>query len=247
MLWGDFQSYTDLAISDQYCDGRLGALHVDPSPQASERVRGRLQSAQSALSRQSIHVPRGRATFPDRTFVPGAARLTSTVCSAGADSTGGRNILVFLQRWSVSHEVSHADVLHRGTKIGDVGSMAAWRVVRFDRPKFWARVLVKFSPSGTHGRYQPPARVRSRIALTLREREEVSRGLAAGLTLSAIAHDLARAPSTVSGEVGRNGGRKTIHSHAVEYLLTFCRHDDGQPARCPRASGAKGHLQVHRA
>lgn len=36
----------------------------------------------------------------------------ATACTAAADSTGGRNTLVFLQRWTVSHEVSHTDVLH---------------------------------------------------------------------------------------------------------------------------------------
>ena len=43
--------------------------------------------------------------------------------------------------------------------------------------------------------------------LTSAEREEVSRGLARGETLSAIARRLGRAPSTVSGEVNRNSGR----------------------------------------
>ena len=51
------------------------------------------------------------------------------------------------------------------------------------------------------GGIRPPARVRTRSALTLREREEISRELAADLSLHAIAHDLARAPSTISREV----------------------------------------------
>lgn len=44
-------------------------------------------------------------------------------------------------------------------------------------------------------------------ALTLAEREEISRGLAAGKTIRTIAADLGRAPSTVSREVNRNKGR----------------------------------------
>ena len=50
------------------------------------------------------------------------------------------------------------------------------------------------------GGIRPPERTRSRLALTLSDREEISRGLAADLSLRAIAHGLARAPSTISRE-----------------------------------------------
>ena len=58
------------------------------------------------------------------------------------------------------------------------------------------------------GGIRPPERRRSRLALTLAEREEISRGLRAKLSLRAIARQLRRAPSTISREVGRNGGRR---------------------------------------
>ena len=58
------------------------------------------------------------------------------------------------------------------------------------------------------GGIRPPERRRSRVALTLAEREEISRGLRAKLSLRAIARQLRRAPSTISREVGRNGGRR---------------------------------------
>jgi IS30 family transposase len=58
------------------------------------------------------------------------------------------------------------------------------------------------------GGIRPPARRRSRLALTLAEREEVSRGLRAGVSLRTIARQLKRAPSTISREVRRNGGRR---------------------------------------
>lgn len=45
--------------------------------------------------------------------------------------------------------------------------------------------------------------------LTNREREEISRGLAAGTSLSEIARSLRRAPSTISREVWRNSGQET--------------------------------------
>ena len=58
------------------------------------------------------------------------------------------------------------------------------------------------------GGIRPPERRRSRLALTLMDREEVSRGLRAGLSMRAIARLLRRAPSTISREVRRNGGRR---------------------------------------
>ena len=57
------------------------------------------------------------------------------------------------------------------------------------------------------GGIRPPERRRSRLALTLFEREEVSRGLKAQLSFRVIARHLRRSPSTISREVRRNGGR----------------------------------------
>src|SRR3954466_3010403 len=58
------------------------------------------------------------------------------------------------------------------------------------------------------GGIRPAPRRRSPGGLTSTEREEISRGLAAGLSLRAIAAGLGRAPSTVSGEVAAQGGRR---------------------------------------
>ena len=57
------------------------------------------------------------------------------------------------------------------------------------------------------GGIRPPARKRSASALSLSEREEISRGLVSGLSLRSIAAQLDRSPSTISREVNRNGGR----------------------------------------
>jgi IS30 family transposase len=59
-----------------------------------------------------------------------------------------------------------------------------------------------------HGGYVPAARRRAPRVLSLGEREEISRGLAAGASLRLIARRLGRAPSTVSREVARHGGRR---------------------------------------
>jgi IS30 family transposase len=56
------------------------------------------------------------------------------------------------------------------------------------------------------GGIRPTERHRSRSALTLIEREEISRGVVAGRSIRSIAAALGRAPSTISGEIRRNGG-----------------------------------------
>jgi transposase, IS30 family len=58
------------------------------------------------------------------------------------------------------------------------------------------------------GGIRPAPKHRSCLALTLAEREEISRGVAAGHSIRAIAAYLGRAPSTVSREISRNGGRR---------------------------------------
>ena len=58
-----------------------------------------------------------------------------------------------------------------------------------------------------HGGIRPAPRRRSSRVLSLDDREEISRGLACGLSLRSIAGRLGRAPSTVSRELHRNGGR----------------------------------------
>ena len=57
------------------------------------------------------------------------------------------------------------------------------------------------------GGIRPALRCRSRLALTLAEREEISLGLAVGDSIRSIATQLGRAPSTISREITRNGGQ----------------------------------------
>ena len=56
------------------------------------------------------------------------------------------------------------------------------------------------------GGIRPADRRRSRCALTLSEREEISRGVVAGRSIRSIAASLGRASSTISREIRRNGG-----------------------------------------
>src|SRR5665647_2103146 len=72
---------------------------------------------------------------------------------------------------------------------------------RFDRES--SSVFSVISPTGG---IRPPARRRARGALSLFEREEISRGLSTQCSLRLIARQLGRSASTISREVGRNGG-----------------------------------------
>jgi len=75
-----------------------------------------------------------------------------------------------------------------------------------------ARALERRNKSGVYrvlalnGGIAPAPRRRAAAALRLEEREEISRGVAAGRSIRRIAANLGRAASTVSREVGRNGG-----------------------------------------
>lgn len=84
-----------------------------------------------------------------------------------------------------------------------------------------ARVLRKH-PGSIHGVVSanggivPLERRRSRLALSLSEREEISRGIAAGDSMRGVASAIGRAPSTVSREVARHGGRKRYRANEAD-------------------------------
>ena len=89
------------------------------------------------------------------------------------------------------------------------------------------------------GGIRPRARSRSRRSLSIGEREEISRGLAAGLSIRAIARQLGRAPSTVSREVARNEGR-------IRYRAKKADERAWARARRPRACRLDADLQLRR-
>jgi len=66
------------------------------------------------------------------------------------------------------------------------------------------------------GGIRPRPRCRSRWALTLAEREAISRGLASTQSLRAIARALGRSPSTISREVQRNGDRCSYRASTAD-------------------------------
>jgi IS30 family transposase len=81
----------------------------------------------------------------------------------------------------------------------------------FDKPHTSIRCLVS-----RHGGIVPAVRRRALLALTLREREEISRGLASGSSFREIAQCLQRAVSTVSREVAHHGGRPAYRASEAD-------------------------------
>ena len=66
------------------------------------------------------------------------------------------------------------------------------------------------------GGIQPAPRRRSRLALTVGEREEISRALVADRSIRSIAASLERAPSTISREIKRNGGLEGYRANQAD-------------------------------
>ena len=67
-----------------------------------------------------------------------------------------------------------------------------------------------------NGGIAPAPRCRAVAALKLEEREEISRGIAAGRSVRRIARGLKRSPSTISREIRRNGGSQTYRANRAE-------------------------------
>ena len=87
-----------------------------------------------------------------------------------------------------------------------------------------------------NGGIYPAKRKRSRLALTLLEREEISRGIAAGHSIRQIAKLVGRAPSTVSREIHRHGGIKKYRAADADLAAweRACR-----PKLCRLATNSK--------
>ena len=107
------------------------------------------------------------------------------------------------------------------------------RFTEAERAEIWDRLEAGASPASVaavfsrypsavralqlaSGGVRPAARRRRAGALDLVEREEISRGLSAGMSLRAIAAGLGRAPSTVCREVGRNAGLTRYRACAAD-------------------------------
>lgn len=92
----------------------------------------------------------------------------------------------------------------QGESLSDIArALAKWPAV----------VFVQLQRRG--GIYEPPRR-RSRLSLTLYERETISRGIVSKRSMRSIASELGRSASTVSREIARNGGRRQYRASEAE-------------------------------
>jgi IS30 family transposase len=89
------------------------------------------------------------------------------------------------------------------------------------------------------GGKRPTARQRSELRLSLEEREEISRGLAAGESIRAIAEALGRCPSTVCREVNANGGTRKYRALVADRAADrrALRPKRAKLAQCRRLRG----------
>lgn len=106
--------------------------------------------------------------------------------------------------YSVSQRAEIWDRWQRGESMSSIGRV-------FERQS--SSVFSVISPTGG---IRPPNRKRTPLGLSLAEREEISRGLNIKQTFRAIARQLQRAPSTISREVRRNGGRAAYRATSAD-------------------------------
>ncbi len=106
--------------------------------------------------------------------------------------------------YTVSQKTEMWERWQRGETLNAIGRV-------FDRHS--SSIFQQLSISGG---IRPLPRKRSRLALTLREREEISRGIVSGLSLRCIAMQLSRSPSTISREINRNGGLKDYRANQAD-------------------------------
>ena len=86
------------------------------------------------------------------------------------------------------------------------------------------------------GGIRPTIPKRATRHLTLEEREEISRGLAAGCSLRQIAVGLGRAPSTISREIEANGGRARYRATRADTAAIGRRK---RPKKCKLAASPR--------
>jgi len=113
-------------------------------------------------------------------------------------SQGERSRLSFTQRTEIWSRWKSGQSLH------EIGRA-------FGKPHSSIRCLLL-----PRGGIPPATRHRSPLALTLAEREDISRGIASGSSIREIARHLDRAASTVSREVTRHGGRPAYRAHEAD-------------------------------
>ena len=127
-------------------------------------------------------------------------------------------------KYTAEQKAEMWDRWQRGESLNSIGRA-------FDRPS--SSIFGQLAPSGG---IRPSPRQRSRLALTLSEREEISRGVASHLSLRSIATQLGRSPSTISREIKRKGGDNNYRAAQADqavwdraYRPTLCKPACNRP------------------
>jgi IS30 family transposase len=126
-----------------------------------------------------------------------------------------------------------------------LSELERWRIAELASQGSTTRLIAKEIGRGRYAvakhlrlMRRPPAResARSALRLSLGEREEISRGLAGGESLRAIARRLGRAPSTISRDVAGNGGRRRYRACRADKAAVrrLRRPKSSKLASCPR-------------
>src|SRR5215813_13676168 len=180
-----------------------------------------------------------RQLLADVRFTPKADKMADvSVCPICAVvSTGRRNTLSckgkmecsamrrgYFRGFTASEKTELWDRWQRGESLKAIGRA-------FGKPS--SSIYFQLAP---HGGIRPPPRRRSRLALTLAEREEISRAIALDQSARSIARLLGRSPSSVSREISRNGGYDRYRAApADEQAWNRAR----RPKRCKLATNSR--------
>ena len=128
----------------------------------------------------------------------------------------------FRRGFTASEKTELWDRWQRGESLKAIGRA-------FGKPS--SSIYHQLSP---HGGIRPAPRRRSRLALTLSEREEISRGIAGHQSARSMARLLGRSPSTVSRELSRNGGYDSYRA-ALADDQTWVRSHRPKPCKLARS------------
>lgn len=116
---------------------------------------------------------------------------------------------------------------------------SVWQRWKGGQPNLQIAKALGFAPASVwwqirhRGGLAPAPRRRAERALTLEEREEISRGVASAEGVRSLARRLARAPSTISREIQRHGGRTGYRATEADQAAWVSAR---RPKRCRLAS-----------
>ena len=119
------------------------------------------------------------------------------------------------------------------------GTDAGGRRAQVDWPCIRQKLILDLRAHLPDRRHSAAAPGTFQAALTLAEREGISRGLAHGHSLRRIAYSIERAPSTVSREIARNRGFGPYRAAASD-------RQDWRRARRPKACKLARHPRLRR-